>query len=108
MQGKKVLCSPADPLNLFRGTRNSLRKKIKKRIKRPCKVSKLLTMQGLFFVSNKACGGYYVVLHNPCDTPVESGKLSENLDRMRLLWPKPTKYWTKKTSFVSLLKTSWS
>ena len=43
-----------------------------------------LTMRGPFFVSNKACGGYYVVLHNPCDTPVEFGVLSENPDIMRL------------------------
>ena len=35
----------------FSGHQNYLRKKIKKRIKRPCKVSVLLTMQGLFFVS---------------------------------------------------------
>ena len=42
-------------------------------------------MQGPFFVSNNARFGYYVVLLNPCDTPVESGKLGENLDIMRLL-----------------------
>jgi len=65
--------SPGRSPHPFSGHQNYLRKKIKKRIKRPCKVSKLLTMQGLFFVSNKACGGYYVVLHNPCDTPAKSG-----------------------------------
>ena len=57
----------------FSGHQNYLRKKIKKRIKRPCKVSKPLTMQGLFFVSNKACGGYYVVLLDPCNPPAKSG-----------------------------------
>ena len=45
-------------------------------------MSVMLTKQGLFFVSNNA-RDYYVVLHNPCDTQVEFGQLSENPDIMR-------------------------
>ena len=47
-------------------------------------MSKLLTMQGPFFVSNNDSFGYCVVLHNPCDTLVESGQLSETPVLMRL------------------------
>ena len=53
--GQKM--SPGRSPQPFSGHQNYLRKKIKKRIKRPCKVSVLLPMQGLFFVSNKASRG---------------------------------------------------
>ena len=45
----------------------------------------VVTLARSFFVLNKDSSGYYVVLHNPCDTPVKFGVLSENPDIMRLL-----------------------